>query len=120
MAETTRDALNIIDREILQNDPELALQVEKERVHALAAQIVYDLRTTNGLSQRELAARVGTSASAICRLEDSNYGSHTLNMLIRIVSTFGYQIRLEAVPLDPSVAGAPGNAAPAPGRLAGP
>src|SRR3954452_6015551 len=44
---------------------------------------VYDLRTEAGLSQRELAARVGTTASVICRLEDADYQGHSLALLRR-------------------------------------
>lgn len=37
------------------------------------ARKLYELRTKARLSQRELAKRVGTTASAICRLEDAGY-----------------------------------------------
>ena len=33
-------------------------------------QLIYDLRTEAGLSQRELAARMGTTQSLISRLEE--------------------------------------------------
>ena len=33
-------------------------------------QLIYDLRTESGLSQRELAARMGTTQSVISRLEE--------------------------------------------------
>ena len=65
-----------------------------------AAQLIYDMRTAAGLSQRELARRVGTTASVICRLEDADYTGHTLQMLNRIASALGRQIELHAVPKD--------------------
>lgn len=95
MSEKTTDALKIIEAVLLRDDTRLQLQIEKERVNALAAQIIYDLRVQHGMSQRELAERVGTSASAICRLEDSDYGSHTLNMLVRILFVFGHRLALD-------------------------
>ena len=44
----------------------------------------YGLRTKAGLSQRELEKMVGTSVSAICRLEDADYDGHSLSMLKHI------------------------------------
>jgi len=58
------------------------------------------MRTAAGLSQRELAKRVGTTASAICRLEDADYSGHTLAMLNRIASALGKRIELHAVPKE--------------------
>lgn len=51
-----------------------------------------------GMSQRELAKRVGTTASVICRLEASDYEGHTLAMLSLIASALGRRIELHAVP----------------------
>ena len=48
------------------------------------ARQIHDLRVQAGLTQRELAARAGTTASAICRLEDADYNSHSPSMLKRI------------------------------------
>jgi transcriptional regulator with XRE-family HTH domain len=49
------------------------------------------------LSQRELAARVGTSASAICRLEDADYEGHSLSLLKRIAAALGTRIEIRFV-----------------------
>ena len=53
---------------------------KRERENAKIARTIYQLRTNAGLSQRELAARVGTSASAICRLEDADYEETRLQL----------------------------------------
>jgi transcriptional regulator with XRE-family HTH domain len=58
------------------------------------------MRTAEGLSQRELAKRIGTTASVICRLEDADYSGHTLQMLNRIASALGRRIELHAVPKE--------------------
>ncbi|HLE62902.1 MAG TPA: helix-turn-helix transcriptional regulator [Pyrinomonadaceae bacterium] len=57
---------------------------EQELLNAEIASLLYRLRTQAGLSQRELAKRVGTTASVICRLEDADYEGHSLAMLRRI------------------------------------
>ena len=49
--------------------------LDEEIVNVEAAQLVYDLRKKAGLSQRELAKKVGTTASVICRMEQANYES---------------------------------------------
>ncbi|WP_425482234.1 helix-turn-helix transcriptional regulator [Luteibacter yeojuensis] len=45
-------------------------------------------RKRRGWSQKELADRVGTRQNAICRLEDPDYGSHSLRMLMKVAAAF--------------------------------
>jgi len=45
------------------------------------AQQIYDLRMKSGLTQKQLAERVGTSTSVISRLEDADYQGYSLSML---------------------------------------
>ena len=54
------------------HDPKLAEEFEEEVINADIARKIYDLRTKAGLSQRELAKKIGTNASVICRLEDAD------------------------------------------------
>lgn len=46
-------------------DPKLVEQYEEEVINAEIARRIYDLRTKARLSQRELAKKVGTTASVI-------------------------------------------------------
>src|SRR5450631_3465723 len=71
---------------------------EQEIVNVEAAQLLYDMRTKAGLSQRALAKRVGTTASVICRMEDSDYQGHTLAMLRRVAAALERRLELRAVP----------------------
>jgi ribosome-binding protein aMBF1 (putative translation factor) len=75
-----------------------AAEYESERLNAEIARKIFDLRTKAGLSQRDLARRIGTSASAICRLEDADYGSHSLALLKRIAEALGQRIEIRFVP----------------------
>jgi DNA-binding XRE family transcriptional regulator len=61
------------------------------------SEIIHQLRVQAGLSQRELARRVGTSASSICRLEDADYDGHSMAMLRRIAQSLGKRIELRFV-----------------------
>jgi DNA-binding XRE family transcriptional regulator len=72
-------------------DPEFrAAQDELAPYREIATQVIL-LRTRHGISQEELARRVGTSKSAIVRLES---GRHRPNMetLRRVAAAFGGSI----------------------------
>ena len=79
-------------------DPELAAAFEEELSAADLASRIYSLRVRAGISQRQLAAKVGTTASVICRLEDSDYEGHSLSMLKRIAAALGREVRIVFVP----------------------
>jgi hypothetical protein len=53
-----------------------------------------------GLSHRELAALVGTTASVISRLEDADYEGHSLAMLRRVAAAVGKRAEVRFVPID--------------------
>ena len=75
-------------------DRALAAVFEEELLAADIASQIYNLRKRAGLSQRQLAAKVGTTASVICRLEDSDYDGHSLSMLKRIAAALGKQVKI--------------------------
>ena len=75
-------------------DPERNKEYEREVLNAAIARQIFELRNKCGLSQRELAARVGTSASAICRLEDADYEGHSLSLLKRIAEALGTHVEI--------------------------
>jgi transcriptional regulator with XRE-family HTH domain len=57
-------------------------------------------RTEAGLSQRQLAKLVGTTASVICRLEDADYEGHSLAMLNRIATALNRRVEIHFVPAE--------------------
>src|SRR5437868_2868732 len=67
-------------------------------VNSDIARKIYDLRTKAGLTQQELAKRVGTTKSTISRLEDADYDGHSLFMLKRIAEALGKRIEIRFVP----------------------
>src|SRR5713101_5731821 len=86
------------DRHIGKN-PKRIQEYEEEVLNAEIARKIYDLRTKSGLSQRELAKRVGTTASAICRLEDADYEGHSLYMLKRIAEALDRRVEIRFPPI---------------------
>jgi ribosome-binding protein aMBF1 (putative translation factor) len=94
----TTDAVEILRRRFLEGDPQMEASVQQERDNLDVAQQIHDLRTAAGLSQKQLAAKVGTTASVICRLEGSDYEGHSLNMLRRVAAALGRRIEVRFVP----------------------
>jgi transcriptional regulator with XRE-family HTH domain len=80
------------------NDPERIASYEEARAQSAVATAIYALRTEAGLSQRALAARVGTTASVICQLEDADYEGHSLSMLRRIAAALGRRVEVSFPP----------------------
>lgn len=93
----TSNALEIIDR-MVGDDAAFRAMIEEERVNAQVAQDIYDLRIGRGLTQKELADRVGTSQSVIARLEDADYEGHSLRMLRRIATALDAHVSVHLVP----------------------
>src|SRR5882762_11969511 len=79
------------------NDPKQVEEYEEEVINADIARKVYDLRTKAGLSQRQLAKKLGTTASVICRLEDADYEGHSLSMLKRIADALDKRVEIRFV-----------------------
>jgi len=95
----TRDALKILDRELYEGRPDRIAALEQEMLNAQVAHDVYRLRSSAGLTQRQLAEKIGTTASVICRLEDSDYDGHSLKMLQRIACALGQRVEVRFKPL---------------------
>lgn len=79
-------------------DPKREESYEQEVINAEIARKIYDLRTKAGLTQQELATRVGTKKSAISRLEDADYDGHSLSMLKRIAEALDKRVEIRFVP----------------------
>ena len=79
-------------------DRELSAGFEHDLSATEVASQIYKLRSRSGLSQRQLAAKVGTTASVICRLKDADYDGHSLSMLRRIGTALGREVKIVFVP----------------------
>ncbi len=65
---------------------------------------IHELREKRGLSQRELAERLGTTQSAVARLEAGNV-SPSLPTLDRVAEALGVELVVSFVDLDHRIAG---------------
>ena len=95
----TSDAVEILHRRYVRGDAEKLAELDRIRADDVVARKIYDLRVKSGLSQRALAKLVGTSASAICRLEDADYEGHSLAILNRIAEALNRRVEIRFVPI---------------------
>jgi transcriptional regulator with XRE-family HTH domain len=91
--------VEILKRRYFEGNPQKQALLEEERANASVARKIYALREEAGLTQRELAKLVGTTASVICRLEDADYEGHSLAMLRRIAAALRKRVDIRFLPL---------------------
>ena len=94
---STTDALKILAH-IAGNDPRRQQSFEEEVANREVAHKIFELRQSFGLSQVELARRVGTTQSVISRLEDADYEGHSLAMLNRIAAAVERRVDIHFLP----------------------
>ena len=93
---TTSSATTIL-RRVAGRSAAMRRTLERERLDAAVARQIYEARTTRGLSQAKLAAMIGTTQSAIARLEDADYEGRSLTVLRRIAQALGYAVEVRLV-----------------------
>jgi DNA-binding XRE family transcriptional regulator len=91
-------AVQFVYDRYIKGDPTREDSFENEILNAKIARDLYALRTNAGLTQRQLAKLVGTTASVICRLEDADYEGHSLLMLQRIAAALNKKVEIRIVP----------------------
>jgi ribosome-binding protein aMBF1 (putative translation factor) len=99
MRKPKSDALQYLHDRYVGDNPRRLAMLEAERINLDIACKIYDLRTKAGLSQRELAKRIGTSAANICRLESADYQGYSLSMLRRIATALEMRVDVRFLPI---------------------
>jgi DNA-binding XRE family transcriptional regulator len=92
------NASKFLDNRVIAGKAKREEEYQEAVVNAEIARTIYELRTKAGLTQQELAARVGTSKSAICRLEDADYQGHSLSMLKRVAEALDKRVEIRFMP----------------------
>ena len=95
MAKTSR----ILD-DVTGNDEALQQMIAEETVNAKVARLIYEARKMAGLTQTELAKLIGSKQPVIARLEDADYGRHSLTMLQRIATALNQRVEINFVPVE--------------------
>ena len=96
---TTSDGLAILDRRHFKGRPVRLRALTDAKLNAEIAQQIYALRTAVSLTQKQLADLVGTTGSAISRLEDADYAGHSIRMLQRISAVLNRRLEIRFVPI---------------------
>ena len=101
---TTTDAVEILHHLYIKNDPERLASLEAEELKSQIAQQVYDLREGAGLTQKQLASKIGTTAKVIDDLEMTDYEDNKLSdavlMLQRIAKALNKKVEFRIMPLE--------------------
>lgn len=98
----TSNALNILYRHFYEGKPERLASLELERQNTTLARRKNALRTRAGLTQRQLAARAGTTATVISRLENAAYDGYSLSMLRHVAAALDINVEVRFVSRTPA------------------
>jgi ribosome-binding protein aMBF1 (putative translation factor) len=96
----TNDALKIL-RQMTAEDSEMEELIKEASLNAELAQLIYRARAQAGLTQQQLADRIGTKQSVIARLEDAEYEGHSLSMLQKIARALNQRLEVHLIPIAP-------------------
>ena len=94
----TTDAVEILHRRFIKGDRQKLRELEKIRQDLDIAEQIYKLRTSARLSQKQLAELVGTSQSAVSRLEDADYEGYSVKMLQKIAAAVHCGLKVQFIP----------------------
>ena len=79
-------------------DPAFAREYTAELQRLRIAEQLARARQAAGLTQGELAQRMGTSQPAVARMERGDYGGYTIKALSKAAHATGFQLRVDLVP----------------------
>jgi transcriptional regulator with XRE-family HTH domain len=87
------NAIEILNRKFSDSeDAEITAMVNEELTNLRISQLIYQARTTAGLTQKELAKKINTPQSVIARMESANYYGHSLKTLQKIATALNKRI----------------------------
>ena len=95
----TTDGLKILDA-LFFRTPRAKRLLAEERERVTLGDLIRDLREAKHLTQAQLARKVGTSQSAIARIEDANYTGHKLGTIAKIAAALGHQVEVNLVKVN--------------------
>jgi DNA-binding XRE family transcriptional regulator len=93
------EAVEILHRRFYAGKPARLKSLEEARANEEIARKIHELRSAAGITQAQLAKLIGTTASVICRLEDSDYEGHSLGLRRRISGALNQGVEIRFVPI---------------------
>lgn len=98
-------AREILRRRYFRTAEQIASRDETHRQMALGVKI-RRLREEAGMTQQELADKIGTQPSAISRIEDADYDAHSLTFLQKVADALDMLLLVDFAPKHPTGRGA--------------
>jgi len=99
----TTSAQKIARRRLEKGSPERIAEREKTGREMALGMKIRQLREEAGWTQQQLAEKIGTQPSAISRIEDADYDSHTVSLLERVAEALGMVLVVDFQPKPKSV-----------------
>ena len=93
MAMRKRKTLRAEIREELVHNRELNATYQRELARLRLANQIAALRARSGLSQAELAEKIGTKQAGVARMERASYTGYTVGTLAKIAAATGRALR---------------------------
>ncbi len=92
----TSSALEILKRR-RERDPELRRLYEEEKLKDQVARQIRALRSQLNITQADLAKLLGTSQSAVARLEDADYEGNSIENLQKVADALKCRVEIKFV-----------------------
>ncbi len=95
----TTDGLEILDRVLYEGRPERLAELERARMEDEMGRKILALRSQAGLSQAQLARRMGVGTHFIADLEEAAVETDYLLWLRRVAAALRKRVEIRCVPL---------------------
>jgi ribosome-binding protein aMBF1 (putative translation factor) len=98
----TTSAREIARQRIYQGRPERIAEREQTHREMALGMKIRRLREEAGMTQKDLADRIGTQASAISRIEDADYDRHSIALLQKVADALDMLLLIDFEPKHPT------------------
>ena len=94
----TRNAVRMLNS-LVGDDPQERAEIEQEVLNSELSLIIYTARKQAKMTQAELAELIGTTQSAISRVEDADYeGDRSVKIVLRVLTALDARTKLSLNP----------------------
>lgn len=94
----TIDAVEIMNDLFYAGRPDAIVERDQTAREMALGMKIQRLREEAGLTQAQLAKKIGTQPSAISRIEDADYDSHSIATLARVAEALGMYLIVDFEP----------------------
>jgi len=92
----TSDAVDIMNRRY-GNSTRRRAAIDRIKTDMAVGRVIHDARVTAGLTQQQLAKRIGTTQSVVSQLESADYEGHSMPMLRRVAKALRMRVEVRLI-----------------------